>query len=107
MINAIDRSSFLKSEGYWTVKLEASTEGVIISSRSQEIGSSEEVLVPLEYRGGNLRISFSGRYLIEALKSFRTDVVQVLFVGEMQAFILKNPKDDSIVQLVLPVRTFD
>lgn len=107
MINAIDRSSFLKSEGYWTVKLEASNEGVIISSRSQEIGSSEEVLVPLEYRGGNLRISFSGRYLIEALKSFRTDVVQVLFVGEMQAFILKNPKDDSIVQLVLPVRTFD
>lgn len=107
MINAIDRSSFLKSEGYWTVKLEASSTGVVISSRSQEIGSSEEVLTPLEYRGGNLRISFAGRYLIEALKSFRTDVVQLLFVGEMQAFILKNPSDDSIVQLVLPVRTFD
>lgn len=107
LINAVDRSSFLKSEGYWTVKLEANSEGVMISSRSQEIGSSEEMITPLEYRGGTLKISFSGRYLIEALKSFRTDVVQLLFVGEMQAFVLKNPSDDSIVQLVLPVRTFD
>lgn len=107
MINAVDRSSFLKSEGYWTVKLEASNDSVVISSHSQEIGSSEEALVPIEYRGGHLKISFSGRYLIEALKSFKTDLVQLLFVGEMQAFILKNPKDDSIVQLVLPVRTFD
>lgn len=107
MISAIDRSSFLKSDGYWTVKLEASNEGVLISSKSQEIGSSEEILKPINYIGGNLKISFSGRYMIEALKSFKTDTVKILFVGEMQAFILKNPEDDSIVQLVLPVRTFD
>lgn len=107
MINAIDRSSFLKSEGYWTVKLEAGPEGVVISSKSQEIGSSEEVLKPIEYIGGNLRISFSGRYMIEALKSFKTDVVKIKFVGEMQAFVLLNPEDNSIIQLALPVRTFD
>lgn len=107
MVNAIDRSSFLKSEGYWTVKLDLTPSTAIVSSHSQEIGSSEETLSPVDYKGGNLKISFSGRYMIEALKSFRTDIVKILFVGEMQAFILKNPQDDSIVQLVLPVRTFD
>ncbi len=107
MINAVDRSSFLKSEGYWTVKLEASPDAVVISSKAQEIGSSEEVLVPLGYKGGNLRISFSGRYLIEALKSFKSDVVKISFVGEMAAFVLQNEADPSIVQMVLPVRTFD
>ncbi|QIK56586.1 DNA polymerase III subunit beta [Erysipelothrix sp. HDW6A] len=107
MINALDRSSFLKADGSWTVKLESSPESVILSSRSQEIGSSEEVLQPLEYIGGILKISFSGRYLIEALKSFKTESIRILFVGEMQAFVLRSPGDDSIIQLILPLRTFD
>ena len=107
LIQAIDRSSFLKSDGYWNVRLEAGQDGIHISSRSQEIGSSYETLTPIEYKGGDFKISFSGRYMIEALRSFRTDVVKVLFVGEMQAFIIIDPNDDSVVQLVLPVRTFD
>ena len=107
MINAVDRSSFLKSEGYWTVKLEASQDAIVISSKAQEIGSSEEVIQPLDYKGGALRISFSGRYLIEALKSFKSDTVKISFVGEMAAFILQNDADPSIVQMILPVRTFE
>ena len=106
-VKAIDRSSFLKSEGYWTVKLEASQEEVELSSKSQEIGSSQENLDVIDYKGGFLKISFSGRYMIEALKSFKNDDILIKFVGEMQAFILIDPKDDSILQLVLPVRTFD
>lgn len=107
LISSIDRSSFLKNDGYWNVRLEASNDGIHISSKSQEIGSSHETLNPIDYKGGNFKISFSGRYMIEALRSFRTEVVKILFVGEMQAFILVNPNDDSVLQLVLPVRTFD
>ena len=106
-IKAIDRSSFLKSEGYWTVKLEASQDEIELSSKSQEIGSSQETLDVIDYKGSFLKISFSGRYMIEALKSFQNDEILIKFVGEMQAFVLIDPKDDSILQLVLPVRTFD
>ena len=106
-VSAIDRSSFLKTDGFWNVRLEASNEGVNISSKSQEIGSSNETFIPLDYKGGNLKISFSGRYMIEALKSFRFEEVRISFVGEMQGFILRKPDDNSSVQLVLPVRTFD
>lgn len=106
-IEAIDRSSFLKNEGYWTVKLEASQDKIELSSRSQEIGSSQEVLQAVDYIGGALKISFSGKYMIDALKSLRSNIIDVKFVGDMQAFILTDPEDDSIVQLVLPVRTFD
>lgn len=106
-IDAIDRSSFLKNEGYWTVKLEASQDSIELSSRSQEIGSSQEVLRPVHYKGGYLKISFSGKYMIDALRSLKSDVIDVKFVGEMQAFVLNDPNDDSILQLVLPVRTFD
>lgn len=106
-MSAIDRSSFLKSDGYWTVRLEAGQSGITVSSKSQEIGSSMESITPVDYKGGSLKISFSGRYMIEALKSFRTEIVKIMFVGEMQGFILLNPDDSSVVQLVLPVRTFD
>lgn len=106
-IDAIDRSSFLKNEGYWTVKLEADQDKIELSSRSQEIGSSQEVLRPVHYKGGYLKISFSGKYMIDALRSLSSDVIDVKFVGEMQAFVLNDPNDDSILQLVLPVRTFD
>lgn len=106
-IQAVDRSSFLKSDGYWTVKLEANNEEITLSSKSQEIGSSQEIVTPLDYIGGHLKISFSGKYIIEALKSLRCEVANILFVGEMSGFVVKNPEDDSIVQLILPVRTFD
>lgn len=107
LISTIDRSSFLKTDGFWNVRLEANNDGVTISSRSQEIGSSTESFTPLDYRGGNLRISFSGAYMIEALKSFRTEVLRISFVGEMQGFIVRKEDDESTVQLILPVRTFD
>lgn len=107
LISSIDRSSFLRSDGFWNVRLESSNEEIVISSRSQEIGSSHEVLSPIDYKGGKFKIAFNGRYMIEALQSFKTEEVKILFVGEMQAFILVNPNDDSVVQLVLPVRTFD
>lgn len=107
LVNAIDRSSFLKSEGYWTVMLEANSQAVTIRSKAQEIGSSEESIRPIDYVGGHLKISFSGRYMIDALKSFKKAVVNINFVGEMQAIVLMDPEDDSLIQLVLPVRTFD
>ena len=90
----------MKNEGYWTVKLEASQDSIELSSRSQEIGSSQEVLRPVHYKGGYLKISFSGKYMIDALRSLKSDVIDVKFVGEMQAFVLNDPNDDSILQLV-------
>lgn len=107
LISSIDRSSFLRSDGYWNVRLESSADEIVIASKSQEIGSSHETLSPIDYKGGKFKIAFNGRYMIEALQSFRTEEVKILFVGEMQAFILMNPNDDSVIQLVLPVRTFD
>lgn len=107
MIAALDRSSFLKSDGYWTIKLEASPGKVLLTTKAQEIGSSEEIIVPLDYKGGHLKISFSGRYMIEALRSFKTDTIHLYFVHEMSGFILRDINDDSIIQLILPVKTFD
>ena len=106
ILNAIDRASFIKSEGISIIKLSASEKEVIISTKSQEVGSSKEKLNPIKYAGQPLEISFSGRYVFDAVRVLNGSVVKISFSGEMKPFIIRNAEDESILQLILPVRTY-
>lgn len=107
LLNAIDRASFIKSDGISVVKLEASSEEIVISSKSQEVGSSFEKINPIDYKGGQFSISFSGKYVYEAIRSLNSSTVQLKFSGPMKPFLILNPNDDTVLQLVLPVRTYN
>lgn len=106
ILNAIDRASFIKNEGISIVKLSADTNEVVISSKSQEVGSSTEKLNVISYTGAPIEISFSGRYVFEAIRTLATTTIKIQFSGEMKPFIITNIEDDSVLQLVLPVRTY-
>ncbi|MEA4875549.1 DNA polymerase III subunit beta [Anaerorhabdus sp.] len=106
ILNAIDRASFIKNEGISIVKLSADSKEVVISSKSQEVGSSTEKLNVISYSGNPIEISFSGRYVFEAIRTLATTTVKIQFSGEMKPFVIRNTEDDSILQLVLPVRTY-
>lgn len=106
ILNAIDRASFIKSEGISIIKLSASEKEIIISTKSQEVGSSKEKLNAIKYTGQPLEISFSGRYVFDAVRVLNGSVVKISFSGEMKPFIIRNAEDDSILQLILPVRTY-
>lgn len=107
MLNAIDRASFIKNEGISIIKLSASNENVILSSRSQEVGSSTEDLEVISYEGDTLNISFSGRYVYEAIRVLSAKTIKIKFSGEMKPFVIRDVDDDSVLQLVLPVRTYN
>lgn len=105
-ISAIDRASLLSSDRNNIVKLSMNTDRVEISSRSQEIGSVVEKISNYEYTGEKLDISFSAQYIIDAIKAIGSNDVELCLNGEMKPFIVKNKEDDSVLQLVLPVRTY-
>lgn len=107
LLAAVDRASFIKSDGHSIVKMIINSDGVDISSCSQEIGSSHERLVLVEYRGDPITISCSGKYITDAVKALRSEVVTLSFSGELKPIILKATQDDSIVQLISPVRTYN
>ena len=44
--------------------------------------------------------------MMDALKSFPTDTVELAFVGEIKPIVLKSSEDDTLTQLVLPIRTY-
>ena len=106
LLNSIDRASLLSNEQSNIIKLTMDEDNVIISSFSQEIGSVEENLSKAFYKGKPLHISFSAKYLNDAIKSIGSEKVKVLFTGEMRPFIIKDLEREDIIQLVLPVRTY-
>lgn len=105
ILNAIDRASLLASDNNNIVKLSLSKASIQVTSRSQELGSVEEEIIG-DYNGSPLEISFSARYVLDAIRSISQSKVSIHFGGEMKPFIFKAINDDSLIQLVLPVRTY-
>ena len=106
LLNAIDRVSLLTNEQNNIIKLDMSDEKVVLSSYMQEIGSVEEILDKAFYKGEPLSISFSSKYVNEAIRAFNSSKIRILFTGEMKPFIIKDYENEDVIQLVLPVRTF-
>ena len=106
LIHAIDRTTFIKSDNMNVNRLQCSANEVILTSKSQEIGESRESLTAT-FEGEDLDISFSGSYVLEAARAFKSDTIMIQFKGDMRPFILTDSQDETILQLVLPVRTYN
>ena len=81
---------------------------ITLTNKSQEIGESNEELTGLSYDGTPLDISFTGNYVMDAAKALNSENIKISFTTEMKPFILQNEgEDEGILQLVLPVRTYN
>ena len=66
----------------------------------------EEKLNVENETNNSIKISFSAKYMMEALKSFSTETVDLHFVGEVKPILIKSTEDETLTQLVLPIRTY-
>ena len=107
LYNVIDRASILTSDRDKNiVTLETTDDLMYIRSQSAEIGRVEEKMPIEKNNSENIRISFSARYMMEALKSFEEEKVEISFVGEVKPILIKGIEDTNLTQLVLPIRTY-
>jgi DNA polymerase-3 subunit beta len=106
---AIDRASLLSQKDGSTsiVKLHLRNDNLVeITSNSPEIGKVTEEVYPIEKAIGiPIKIAFSSRYFMDALKTFNSDEVYVKFTGEIRPFVIEGDDDLGLIQLILPVRT--
>lgn len=105
LANAIDRTSFIKSDGKNIVKLTITAEEIDITS-SNQIGSSYENVKLISFEGDPFEISCSGKYLMDAIKAIGSENITISFSGELRPLIITNKEDNSVVQLISPVRTY-
>ncbi len=108
LLQAIDRASLLaRDDRYNVVRFETLEGNVVeISSNSPEIGKVEEQILVSAFDGEALKISFSAKYMMEALKAIDGQEVVIQFTGAMRPFIIRSIHDDAILQLILPVRSY-
>ena len=105
--NVIDRVSILTSDKEKNiVTLETEGDTLILKSSSVEVGRVEEKMTIKKNNDENIKISFSAKYMMEALKSFSTENVDIHFVGEIKPILIKSKEDETLTQLVLPIRTY-
>ncbi|MEQ6355558.1 DNA polymerase III subunit beta [Lysinibacillus sp. M3] len=108
LLQAIDRASLVaRGDRNNVVRFEIfDNQSVEVSSNSPEIGKVQEEIPVESLEGENLKISFSAKYMMEALKAIDGQEVVIQFTGAMRPFILRSVHDDAILQLILPVRTY-
>ncbi len=105
--NTIDRVSLLTSEKDKNlVKMEIIGNELIISSTSQEIGNMEEKMNIVKNNDIDMKIAYSSKYMLDALRSLKCEKIEVKLNSEIKPIIIKNKEDNNLIQLVLPIKTF-
>ncbi|MEE6452433.1 DNA polymerase III subunit beta [Gottfriedia acidiceleris] len=107
-LQAIDRASLLAREGRNNVvHLETVGNSVVnVSSYSPEIGKVVDEIVCEDIKGEELKISFSAKYVMDALKAIESPEIYIQFTGAMRPFLIRTVNDSRTLQLILPVRTY-
>lgn len=105
--DSIDRASLLTNESDKnTIKLESRNNTIVVSSNIPEIGNVEEKLEVVKDSLEDIRIAFSSKYMMEALKTLDCEEILLMFNGDIKPIIVKNPESDDLIQLILPIRTY-
>ena len=104
---AIDRASlFSSNDDKNTILFEINGNSVKISSNIPEIGKVEEMVQVKNINNNDFRISFSSVFMVDALRALSSEKVILKFNGELKPFLIKNPEDDSLTELIVPIRTY-
>ena len=104
---AIDRAALLtQSKDKNIVKMKIKNNQMIINSFASEIGKVEEKLDIETTNDANIDISFSAKYMLDALKTMKDEEILILLNGEVKPIVIKSTKDESLIQLILPIKTY-
>lgn len=103
----LDRVSlFSTEEEKNTIKLECNGDEMVVSSNIPEIGNVVEKLEIKKNNNENIKISFSSKYMMDAIKVLDCEKIELAFNGEIKPIVIKNPEDENLIQLIVPIKTY-
>ena len=107
LYEVIDRASLLTNEKEKNViKFETNGNTLTISSNTPEIGKVEEKLTIEKNNNEDIKIAFSSKYMLDALKTITSKNVKILLNSDITPIILNNEEDDKLIELLLPIKTY-
>ena len=105
--NTLDRASLLtQSKDKNIIDMELDNNILTIKASSLEMGKVEEKMMVENQTENQIKISYSAKYMLEALKMFNNENIYVLMNSEISPIILKEVDNEEFVQLILPMKTY-
>ena len=105
--NTLDRASLLtQTKDKNIIDVEINKDLFVIRAASVEMGKVEEKMNIENETNNSLKISFSAKYMLEALKMFNKEYIYILLNGEISPIILKDVDSDELIELILPMQTY-
>lgn len=107
LFSSIDRAALLaQSKEKNIIKMETKEKMLEISSFASEIGKVEDY-IPIERNTDeDIAISFSAKYMMDALRTFTSEDITIFMNGDSKPIILKSATDETLIQLILPIKTY-
>lgn len=104
---AIDRAALLtQSKDRNIVSMKLSKNNLLITSFAEEVGKVEEKLTVDSEVSETLNISFSSKYMLDALRTIKDNDILIMMNGDSKPIVIKSVKDETLIQLILPIKTY-
>ena len=105
--SSIDRVALLtQSKEKNLIKMELDNNNLILSSFASEIGKVEDKLEVSRNISDPISISFSSKFMMDAVKTFNEEEILILMNTDSKPIVLKSTNDESLIQLILPIKTY-
>lgn len=105
--DSVDRASLLtQTKDKNTIKMFTTDNLLTVSSLSTELGKVEEYINIEKNIDEDIEISYSSKYMMEALRTFEEEEILILLNSDVKPIIIKNINDDNLIQLILPIKTY-
>ncbi len=105
--DAVDRAALLaENKEKNIIKVHIEDKNMIITSASNELGNAEEKINIDSNTKESLNISFSSKYMLDALKVIKEENIFLLLNTDDKPIIIKPVTDESLLELILPIKTY-
>lgn len=106
-MSSVDRAALLtQGKDKNIIKMKIENKEMIINSFASEIGKEEEKVVVDTDASASIDISFSSKYMLEALKTLKEENILILLTNDVKPIVIKSLTDESLIQLILPIKTY-
>lgn len=105
--DAVDRAALLaQNKEKNIIKMHIEDKEMVITSTSNELGNAEEKLKIDSNNKEKIEISFSSKYMMDALKVIKEDNILLLLNTDDKPILVKPITDETLIELILPIKTY-
>ena len=105
--NVVDRASLVSQfKDKNIIEMEIVNDKLTIRASSVDVGKIEESIIVDNVSKSNIKISYSAKYMIDALKIFNKENIFILLNGDISPIILMEEDNDELTELISPMKTF-